>query len=253
VHLVPEGLLFAADRNITSTKPQGGMLLRGQTQRPKVLKWPNREAILGYVGAGRISSASTTDWLYDFVGRHITFDDFDGVAETLTKDLNFAMSAGEVDGDLTIHLGGFEEAAGEWTPRIWFVRNTTQLTPQGPILGPRFERSEEIAQPTYFGAKTGDTIRAEITQMVKNGGLFSFRQGYDLAAFNVLDLALRQAMYALVQVHPLGVHPFPTDLEEWSKHLRMAVLGYGAYFGAFYAPFEQYVGGGADVVSVAWP
>ncbi len=33
----------------------------------------------------------------------------------------------------------------------------------------------------------------------------------------------------------------------------MAVLGYGAYFGAFYEAFEQYVGGGADVMSVAWP
>jgi hypothetical protein len=39
----------------------------------------------------------------------------------------------------------------------------------------------------------------------------------------------------------------------WAKHLRMAVLGYSAYFGAFYASFEQYVGGGADVVAVPWP
>jgi hypothetical protein len=35
--------------------------------------------------------------------------------------------------------------------------------------------------------------------------------------------------------------------------LRMAVLGYSAYFGAFYASFNQIVGGGADVVSVPWP
>ena len=28
----------------------------------------------------------------------------------------------------------------------------------------------------------------------------------------------------------------PTTLDEWSKHLRMAVLGYGAYFEAFYPP-----------------
>jgi hypothetical protein len=47
--LVPEGLLFAADRNITQTLPQqSGYVLRGQTQRPKVLKWPNRDAIIGY-------------------------------------------------------------------------------------------------------------------------------------------------------------------------------------------------------------
>jgi hypothetical protein len=52
-------------------------------------------------------------------------------------------------------------------------------------------------------------------------------------------------MQALVGGHPLRLHPFPTTLDEWSKHLRMAVLGYSAYFGAFYAPYEQYVGGGA--------
>ena len=33
----------------------------------------------------------------------------------------------------------------------------------------------------------------------------------------------------------------------------MSVLVYGAYFDAFYAPHEQYVGGGADVVWAAWP
>ena len=33
----------------------------------------------------------------------------------------------------------------------------------------------------------------------------------------------------------------------------MAILTYGAYFGAFYEPFKQYVGGGADVVWAARP
>ncbi len=89
--------------------------------------------------------------------------------------------------------------------------------------------------------------------MVQSGGLFSFRQGFDLAAFNAIDQALRAAMLAIVHTHPLQPHPFPTSLDEWAKHLRMAVLGYGAYFGAFYEPYEQYVGGGADVVSAPWP
>ena len=33
----------------------------------------------------------------------------------------------------------------------------------------------------------------------------------------------------------------------------MSVLTYGAYFEAYKGPGEQYVGGGADVVSLAWP
>jgi hypothetical protein len=69
----------------------------------------------------------------------------------------------------------------------------------------------------------------------------------------VIDQALRAAMQTIVKAHPLQLHPFPTSLDEWSKHLRMAVLGYSAYFGSFYAPYEQYVGGGVDVVTARWP
>jgi hypothetical protein len=81
----------------------------------------------------------------------------------------------------------------------------------------------------------------------------STASGIDLAAFNAIDAGLRAAMQAIVLGHPLKLHPFPNSLDEWAKHLRMAVLGYSAYFGAFYAPYEQYVGGGADVVYVPWP
>lgn len=255
VHLVPEGMLFGADRNITVTKPMGGYALRGQTQRPKVLKWPNRDAIVGFVGEARVSGVPTNEWLYDFIGRNITFPDFDSLADALTTDLNAALAAGGIKGALTLHFGGFEMQAGEWTPRIWFIHNAAGLTPQGPIVAQKFTRSEEIAQPGYFGAKNGNAIRADVRASVKGGGAlaFSFRQGTDLAAFNAIDAGLRIAMEAIVKTHPLSIHPVPTTLAEWSKHLRMAVLGYGAYFAAFYAPFEQLVGGGADVVAVPWP
>jgi hypothetical protein len=36
--------------------------------------------------------------------------------------------------------------------------------------------SEEIAQPTYFEAMSGDEIRRKVTEMVQGRGLFSFRQ-----------------------------------------------------------------------------
>jgi hypothetical protein len=59
-------------------------------------------------------------------------------------------------------------------------------------------------------------------------------------------------MTAIVHTHPSRPHPAPTTLEEWSKHVALAIHGYGAYFAAFYPPFEQYVGGGADVVWAGW-
>ena len=96
-------------------------------------------------------------------------------------------------------------------------------------------------------------LRDDERKRVANGGVFSFRQGYDLAAFGTLDYAVRSAVYSIVHGHPLKIHPVPKDLGEWRKHMRMSVLAYGAYFEAFYPPFEQYVGGGADVVAVPWP
>lgn len=161
------------------------------------------------------------------------------------------MSSGGLSGPLIIHLGGFEEISGHWTPVVWFIRNTTSLTLTGDyVLGKSFECSEEISDPKYFGERSGNEIRKDLETMVNNWGFFSFRQGFDLGAFNAFDSVVRVALRAIVEGQR---HPFPSTLEEWAKHVRMAVLTYGAYFQAFYEPFEQYVGGGADVVWARWP
>ena len=116
------------------------------------------------------------------------------------------------------------------------------------IVG-EFDVSDEI--PKYFSGMTGDQIRANVEQRAKNWEPFWFHQGHDLATFNMLDQVLRAGMRPIIQNHP--DHQFPDSLQEWSKHLKMAILTYGAYFEAFYLPFNQYVGGGADVVWAKWP
>ena len=65
--MLPEGIVFAADRNITATTtrstPGGSFveIVHGQSQRPKVLRWPNRKALVGYVGAGTIADFLAAD------------------------------------------------------------------------------------------------------------------------------------------------------------------------------------------------
>jgi hypothetical protein len=253
VQLVPEGLLFGADRNITSqlTLRDGTVeiVVTGQSQRPKVLKWPNREVIVGYVGAAEIGGLPTDQWLYSFIGRNLGFSDLGTLAETLTAELDTLLRAGDFSGPSILHLGGFESTNGELSPRVYFIRNTTALTPDGIYeVGDGFEYSEELAQPTYFGTMRGSEIREYV-----QGNFFSFRQGFDLGSFGAIDASLRSAMQAIIHTHPRRPHPLPATLDEWSKHVSLAIHGYGAYFAAFYAPFEQYVGGGADVVWAAWP
>jgi hypothetical protein len=239
------------DITVQRTIQQGQVrvTVSGQAARPKVLKWPNHEVILGYVGEAQLEGEPTDVWLYKFIGRNLSFPSLDTLARSLAAEVDGLFQAGDFDQPLIIHLGGFENVNGEWTPRIYFIRNTTALTPTGAyVLGTKFDCSEELSSPAYFAGKTGSEI-----QRYAYRHYFSFRQGYDLAAFNVLDEKVREAMTTIIYGHPGQLHPVPLDLNEWAKHVRFAVEVYGTYFEAFYAPFEQYVGGGSDVVWAEWP
>jgi hypothetical protein len=253
VQLTGLGILFGADRNVTEQQTvQHGQVIvtvSGQTQRPKVLKWPNHEVIVGYVGQAELEGKAADVWLYSFIGRNLTFADLDTLAEALRAELDAQFQRGDFDQPMILHLGGFEDVRGEWTPRIYFIHNTGGLTPSGAyVVGKQFVCSEELSQPTYFGGQLGNQI-----QQYAYTHHFSFRQGYDLAAFGTIEEKLREAMTTLIYGHPTQQHPVPMDLDEWAKHVRFAVQVYGTYFKAFYPPFEQYVGGGADVVWAEWP
>jgi hypothetical protein len=148
VQLVREGLLFGADRNVTTTVQQGARIASGQAQRPKVLKWPNRQIVVGYVGRAQIGEEHADEWLYDFIGRNLETD-LAELAHELKSKLEFDLR-GEVDEEpMTLHLGGFAEADEQWKPQVWFIRNMRGMDELGrPInIADDFEVSEEIDQP----------------------------------------------------------------------------------------------------------
>jgi hypothetical protein len=267
VQVVRDGILFGADRNVTTDLCVGDdVLASGQTQHPKVLKWPNHEIVVGCVGRATITDDVYTDeWLYDFIGHNLhhdlpqlTHDNLKQLAYELQRRLEFDLARyGSVDDDaMVLHLGAFvEDHAGQWTPEVWYIRNA-----EAPYrhVNLNFDVSEEI--PKYFPGLTGDQIQVEVERRAQAWQPFWFHQGYDLQSFNALDEMIRRGMRAIVETHPDRPHPFPDStpffedsLREWSKHLKMAILTYGAYFGAFYEPFQQFVGGGADVVWAARP
>lgn len=245
VQLAPQGLLIGADRNITTwvTLKTGAttLVVSGQSQRPKVLKWPNQEVIVGYVGQAELDGVPTDQWLYAFIGRHLQFTRLQDVADALTAELN-AIFHMFPDSETVFHLGGFEVDKGEWKPRIFYIRNTTSPG----VVGRQFDCSDEIMKPQYYGTKSGNRIRSELAPPA----YFSFRQGFDLAKFNAIELALRLALDALINAK---LQPEPKTLDDLANQMRFQIYGYGAYFAAFFEPFRQYVGGGADVVTVPWP
>ena len=220
VQLVPEGLLFAADRNVTTSLRHGDdVLASGQSPRPKVLKWPNRGVVVGYVGRAMITDGVHTDeWLYNFIGRHLDTD-LPQLADALKSDLESDLR-GEVDRRaMVLHLGGFVKDAGQSKPQVWYIRNS-----EAPYQNIRaaFDVYEEI--PHYFPGKTGDEIRDQVDELAHAWQPFWFHQGIDLGTFNTLDQVLRGGMHAIVETHPHHPHQFPDSVREWSKHLRMAIL-----------------------------
>jgi hypothetical protein len=95
VHVVPQGVLFTADRNVTTTIGAQTVYI-GQAQRLKVLKWPSGDALIGYVGQASIGNTMTDEWLLSFIGRHPTWPDFATMGNALTADLNTSLAAGEI-------------------------------------------------------------------------------------------------------------------------------------------------------------
>ena len=263
VQILPQGIILAADRNITSMRLGAGVggsqiiVVLGQSQRPKVLRWPNRKALIGYVGAARIGDIPSDEWLYDHIGNHLDISNFEQLANDLTNSVQRQRSLDEGNNEpehLIIHLAGFEQREGHMVPVVYYIRNHHAVIENKPGEYYTDIRKEFICTEEFWGYFSGvspEHIRRQLEERVNNNQPFWFHQGYDLSIFNTLDVFLQGAFTLLHQVHP--AHPSPQTLSEWEQYLKMSILTYGAYFQAFKGPGEQYVGGGADTVSLKWP
>ena len=251
-YLVPEGILFAADRNLSA--PSGGRMVT-VAEASKVLSWPGGSAILGYVGRANVEGEPADEWLRRFIDDHPDTDDLGVVCDELAETLERAMAnVAKDERGMILHVAAFDHRGPEPLPKIFYVRDIG-IQPDGTFERlPRFESRDEL--PLYFGDRTGTEIRDVLRLTSEESPIpwFSFRQGFDLSAFNHLDQALWWFRGRLVAgASREREHPAPSTLDDWTKFVRLSVLGYEAYFHAFYEPDEQLVGGGVDVASVPWP
>lgn len=181
VRVVGEGILFATDRNVTIELPGASPSSIGQSQRPKVLKWPNREVIVGFVGLARIDDQPTDLWLYDFIGEHLDVAESVGELATALKvhlDGTFRHRDPSKAEGLTLHLGGFVWRDGQWVTEVWFIRNSHGLDEAGRYINVtnEFDVSEELSTPGRFIGMTGNEIRTQVRGMANRGEPFWFHQ-----------------------------------------------------------------------------
>jgi hypothetical protein len=259
VEVLPHGIIFGADRNVTTRTARSDArgrfieVIYGQSQRPKVLRWPNRKALVGYVGVATVAGMPTDEWLYEYIGENLDFPSLEELAHDLSDRIQKQRSIDEGQRGpepLVLHLAGFEERLAQQVPAVWYIRNPHRLED-----GRYTDIRKEFLCTEEFWRNLPRTSPSEIKDILDKRARrfqpFWFHQGLDLGTFNTLEIVLRKAFEVLCQSHP--DHSFPSTLGEWEQHLKMAILTYGAYYQAFKGPGEQYVGGGADTVSLTWP
>jgi hypothetical protein len=251
VEILSDGLIFGADRNITTTLTDGSTAQN--TREAKVLRWPNNDILFGFVGAARINNMSVAAWLESIRGKFRKIDGLENIANELRDLVQKQRGIDEGAGDpepLIIHLGGFEKKARHWVPYVWHIRNVHNIGKFNYLdFRKDFICNEEVWN--YFKDIDPSEIRQVLKVLAKQFTPFWFHQGLDLVTFNVLQTSIKEAFRHLCNSHP--EHDVPTTIEEWEKHVKMQVLMYGAYYDAFYPKGNQYVGGGVDVVSLKWP
>lgn len=255
IEVLSEGIIFGADRNITSTYTNGTTLQNSQCS--KVFKWPNDEILFGSVGNAEINGRPINEWLNSIKS------DFDGMQsiEEISKKLSSKIEEQRRSDEgsnparpFIAHLGGFVKKVSYeesyWVPEIWFIRNTHKL---GKYKYLDYKKgylcTEEFWK--YFENIDISEIRKVLKVQAKRFDPFWFHQGLDLLTFNVLQNSIKSSFKLLCESHP--DHDIPTNLTEWSKHVKMQILMYGSYFEAFHSEGKRFVGGGADIIFIPWP
>ena len=251
VEMVSEGMIFGADRNITVTR-LGGQTTQGSPEQ-KVLKWPSANTLFGFVGAARMSGMSIADWLGSIRQDFQTLTSLEQIAQTLKCKVETQRNVDEGTDSaepLIIHVGGFEQRDGIWLPFVWHITNVHRLGLYGYLTWDKTYTCTEHLYGPLKGVHPTEVKRL-LRVKAKNFDPIWFHQGLDLFTFNVLESSIKSSFKLLCEQHP--EHTIPTSLDEWSKHVKMQILMYGAYYEAFRPVGQRPVGGGADVEYLSWP
>ena len=247
IEVLNEGLVFGADRNITTEDDDG--TTSQESQSSKVVVWPHGKCLFGFVGAAQMGNLSMIK--DDFRG----IDSLEMIAGELHRKVQMQRDKDDAHKSpkpLIIHIGGFEKKDAFWVPVVWVIRNTHKMGCFGYLdIRHEFCCTEVFRTNDLVKDIDASEIRRYLKVLAKQFRPFWFHQGLDLFTFNVLQGAVKSAFRLLCEQHPN--HDIPITLHEWEKHVRMQVLMYGAYFEAFRSEGEQFVGGGVDVVSTPWP
>lgn len=128
VEVVSEGMIFAADRNITEPL-EGGDHWQPEVTR-KVLRWPSDDILLGYVGVAYLGGRPFPEWLEERRADFLGINSLEEIASALARQVKAQRDADEGAGaaePMLVHIGGFDLNGEFWVPRVWAVTNIYRL------------------------------------------------------------------------------------------------------------------------------
>lgn len=257
LNVIPEGIIMGTDRLVRFGPDPNGQI--GVTEGFKILRWPNRRAIMGFVGMGDLGRQanrnSTYEWLSDFIGTHHDFESLSVLAQNLCDAIQQQYETdgwtGQNDEVLVVELAGFHtNAAGIAVPQVWHIANTHGIVDgtYGNIDG-HFGVSEECRskypqlQPVQLRQRMG--VRPHWIHQTGEFQLFN-------NLCRALDAFFRLRLLQF-GINPAAEPPGYDRLVDFESRVRMKILSYGAYNDAFETPTARSVGLGADVLFLEWP
>jgi len=256
----PEGIVFAADKNLTLLYGIPGNLQQdvevGATT--KVIPWGHRKAVVGYCGIGQLVGLSMEEWLRQFAAKTRDFDDLDKIANQMRDEIQRDFDQDYPDGididstGLIVHLGGFRYESDIAVPSMYLISNV----PGMDLLG-RYEKavrnfqvSDELRTRVVNEGARG--FRLWLEKYYQEGKLIWFNNGLNFPAFNVLKEGLWQTLTALRNLPQMPLPQTPT-LDDRVVYCKMAIELFDSFFRHHFLPSYRSVGGGADAEWVPWP
>jgi hypothetical protein len=215
--IIAEGIVFAADKNITWTYADrdGAPVASVQDVGSKVLLWPRDKALLGYVGRAEAGGRPMHDWLYDFMGDHVNFVEPGTVANDLRNRLQAEIGGPNQPASI-VQFAAFARRDAHIVPEYWHITNVHGLNDRGYLpASADFIAEEQMFKPSPNGVATPHAIRSLLRSAGSNFRPMWFHQGCDLVIFNTVSEAVRQAFSTL---HQAGQLTPPQSLHDWERH-----------------------------------
>lgn len=253
IQILPQGIIFAADRNVSDREPVSGVV-QGQNESSKIALVDNR-FLVSYVGAARLGGIDSLEYLVDLIESHRVGKGLDQIAKAINEEVQqqrIIDDENREDGprEQIISFAGFKQREGTMVPEVYYISNcwTLEKGEYKQVTG-EFGCSDEVRIKSQEAKIPASMLRECLRSMAERNNPFGFQHSVGLEDFVIVDRFIKTSMDVLAKRNHF-VHP--ESLDQWTSQARMSVLVYSAFFQRFYPLNQQLVGGGVDVLTLPW-